>query len=318
MIGFKQYLFSIIEQQDKDNSMEYNTVEKMLKSMGFDNIKKISGSKVAVLTDSNRISVLEKIQKGIKGSVYDTKPGSDSSAGRVKIGNISILAKPASKQGKASAGVENEDIVVNTINSFAKTGPINVLFKGLNKSFNVLGCTLAKSVGADTAGRKKADIVLIDSKGQNYPISIKKDDAETWESADSYFSAEAKRIIDAAIENGDTKLIHHGSYFTIEPNIAVPATQKEKRDVVFGSDIEGKGCIITKTFTSNSFTMKEDTLEIEVTHIIDSMADVKGPKDVMFLIRNDKTRKSIKEYPGIRILAAYAKRINKNVKVVKR
>jgi hypothetical protein len=48
------------------------------------------------------------------------------------------------------------------------------------------------------------------------------------------------------------------------------------------------------------------------------MKDVKGDKDVYFLIRNDKTRKSIREYPGIRILAAYKKRINKNVVIVDR
>ena len=64
--------------------------------------------------------------------------------------------------------------------------------------------------------------------------------------------------------------------------------------------------------------MKEDTLIVDVKNIIESMKDVKGDKDVYFLIRNDKTRKSIKEYPGIRILAAYAKRINKNVVVVER
>jgi hypothetical protein len=39
---------------------------------------------------------------------------------------------------------------------------------------------------------------------------------------------------------------------------------------------------------------------------------------VMFLIRNDKTRKSIKKYPGIRVLASYKKRINRNVAVVQR
>lgn len=314
MLSFKHHLL----EKEKTLDMDYNTVEKLLISLGYDKLKKLSANKIAVLTNDNRILTLEKIQKGIKGSVYDDKPGSDSSAGRVKVGSIAILAKPASKQGKASAGVENEDMLVGYINSSCKSGPMNVIFSGDNKTFGVFGCVEAKSVGADTAGRKKADIVLIDYKGKKYPISIKKDDAETWESADSYFSAEAKRIIDKAIERGETKLIHHGSYFTIEPNIAVEATAQEKRDVVFGSDIQGDGCVITKTFNTKSFETQDDIIHIDVTNIIETMADVKGPKDVMFLIRNDKTRKSIKEYPGIRILAAYAKRINKNVKRVER
>ncbi|MDV7392189.1 hypothetical protein RZS08_12570, partial [Arthrospira platensis SPKY1] len=84
--------------------MDIKTIEALLMSMGYKNLKKVSGNKLAVLTNDNRVTTLETINKGIKGSKYDDKPGSDSSAGRVKIGSISILAKPASKQGKASAG----------------------------------------------------------------------------------------------------------------------------------------------------------------------------------------------------------------------
>jgi hypothetical protein len=311
MKSFKQFR--------EEAEMDYNGVELLLKGMGYTNLKKVSGSKIAVLTNDNRIKTLEKIQANIKGAKYDTTPGSDSSAGRVKIGAISVLAKPASKQGKASAGVENEHMVVDFINTATASGPVNVIFDAENGvTFEVFGCTGAKAVGGDTAGRKKADIVLTDYKGNEYPISIKKDDAETWESADSYFGAMAEKIIDKAVAAGITTVVKHTGYVTIEPNIAVAATTKEKRDVVFGSDLEGKGCVVTKTFNSRSFEQQDDMIVIDCKHIITSMAHVKGDKDVYFLIRNDKTRKSIKKYPGIRVLAAYAKRINKNVKIVKR
>lgn len=296
----------------------YDTVEKLLMSLGYRDLKKMSSTKIAVLTSENRIDVLQKIKKGIKGSVYDETPSSESSVGRVKVGNISVLAKPAGKQGGASAGVGNEKALVDIINKACKKGPINVIFEGSNKNFVVNGCTKATQVGGDTAGRKKADVMLYDSKGKTYPISIKKDDAETWESADSYFSKEAKEIIDKAIEAGLTKLVSQGSFYKIEPNIAVEATTKEKKDVVFGSDLQKNGAVVTKTFSSKSFTFNEDTLTVSCSNIITDMKDVKGDKDVYFLIRNDKTRKSIKEYPGIRILAAYKKRINKNVVIVDR
>lgn len=298
--------------------LDFNIVSQLLISLGYDNLKKISSNKISVLTDENRVKVLENIQKKIKGSRYDTRPSSDSSVGRIVIGSISILAKPASKQGKASAGVGNEMMVVEMINQYALKTGIDVIFKATNKTFTVLNCVKAEQVGGDTAGRKKADIRLIDHKGNIYPISIKKDDAETWESADSYFSDEAKIIIENAIKNKKTRLIDQGTYFTIEPNLAVKATIKEKQDVVFGSDLQPNGCVITKTFTTNSFKLKNDKLIIHCSNIIRTMQDVKGDKDVYFLIRNDKTRKSIKEYPGIRILAAYEKRINKNVIVVNR
>lgn len=294
------------------------TLQLLLKSLGFNSQKTISNKKLAVLVNTNRVMALETIQKAIKGSKYDSTPSSESSIGKVLIDGFAILAKPASKQGTASAGVENEIIVVNTINNMTKTGPINVIFKGKNKSFNIMACIEAERVGADTAGRKKADIVLKDNKNVLYPISIKKDDAETWESADNYFGKEAQTIIEKAINEKKSKLISEGSYFKIEPNIAVQATLNEKRQVVFGSDIENKGAIVTKTFRSDSFKQEEDTLIIECSHIITEINDVKDDKDVYFLIRNDKTRKSIKNYPGIRVLAVYKKRINQNVVLLDR
>lgn len=212
----------------------------------------------------------------------------------------------------------NEDFLVDYINEVSKTGPVNVVFKSPNDSYVVNGCSKATSVGTDTAGRKKADVILHDNKGNTFPISIKKDDAETWESADSYFSAEAKTIIDKAVLAKKTKLVDQKTYFTIEPNIAVKATLQEKKAVVFGSDLFNMGAVITKTFASSSFSQEDDTLTVTVSNIITKLEDVKGDKDVYFLIRNDKTRKSIKEYPGIRVLASYKKRINKNVKVVER
>jgi hypothetical protein len=290
------------------------TVIALVNSIGYRNVKKI-----AVLTEENRIDVLKNLNKSIKGSNYDKNPSSESSVGKVKIGKFVILAKPAGKQGGASAGVGNEQFLVDMVQkTIKKMGSVNIVFKGKNKTFKIPSCTSVGSVGADTAGRKKADVMFMNKRMQKFPVSIKKDDAETWESADSYFSEEAKKIIDKAIKNEQTKLINQGSYYTIEPNIAVTSTRKEKNDVVFGSDLAQNGAVITKTFSNDDFKLEGENLVIDVSHVITDMTDVKGDKDVYFFIRNDKTRKSIKEYPGIRILAAYKKRINKNVVIVER
>lgn len=295
------------------------TLISLVSSAGYTEVKKISGNKIAVLTEHNRIDVLKDINKKIKGSIYDKTPSSESSVGKVKIGSFSVLAKPSGKQGSASAGVGNEQFLVDTANqAIEKMGAVNILFKAGVKKFKIQNCISVSSVGADTAGRKKADVVFTTKRGVKYPISIKKDDAETWESADSYFSEEAKKIIDKAIEAKKTKLVSHGTYYTIEPNIAVTSTRKEKTDVVFGSDLAQNGAVVTKTFSADDFKLSGETLTITVSSIITELSDVKDDKDVYFLIRNDKTRKSIKEYPGIRILAAYKKRINKNVMIVER
>jgi hypothetical protein len=291
----------------------------LVTSAGYPNIKKISNNKIAVLTSENRVDVLKALAKAIKGSTYDKAPSSESSVGKVKLGTFSILAKPAGKQGSASAGVGNEQFLVDTVNkALKKLGSANILFKSSDKSFKITNCVKVESVGSDTTGRKKADVMFFTVGGKKIPISIKKDDAETWESADSYFSSQAKVIIDKAVKAKKTKLVKQGTYYTIEPNIAVTATRQEKMDVVFGSDLGSGGAVVTKTFSKDDFSINGESIKIEVSNIITDLSDVKGDKDVFFLIRNDKTRKSIPDYPGIRILASYKKRINKNVAIVER
>ena len=160
------------------------TLITVLAANGYDSVKVITQKKVAVLTDKNRVTALEDIQRKLNGQ-YDSTPSSESSVGRVNVQGYQILAKPSGKQGTASAGVGNENYLIDVINQATKTGPINVVFKAANKTFTVVGCVSAESVGTDTAGRKKADVILRDSKNNRIPVSIKKDDAETWESADS-------------------------------------------------------------------------------------------------------------------------------------
>ena len=291
----------------------------LVNSAGYKDIKEISGKKIAILTSNNRVDVLKDINKKIKGSSYDKTPSSESSVGKVTIDGFSILAKPAGKQGGASAGVENETIVVDTIAKILKkAGSMNVIFTDGSNKYKVPNCIKIASVGKDTSGRKKADIVLTNKQNKTFPVSIKKDDAETWESADSYFGTQAEAIINKAIKAKKTKLISQGSYYTIEPNIAVEATRQEKINVVFGSDLGQNGAVVTRTFGKDDFNVKGEDIVVECSNIITDLSDVKGDKDVFFLIRNDKTRKSVPKYPGIRVLASYKKRINKNVVIVQR
>lgn len=295
----------------------------MLSSIGYTNIKKISSRKVAVLTDENRIDVLVKIQKAISGSTYDKTPLSESSVGKVKVGLFNVLAKPLSKQGKASAGLGNEDFLIDYVNSIIKKlGSVNIVFKHSSKTYVINNCVSVAAVGGDTKGRKKADVMFTAIKNKStkvaYPVSIKKDNAEMWESADSYFSEQAKLIIEKAVADNKTKLVNKGAHFNIQPNIAVEASREEKLDVVFGSDLLPNGAVITRTFSSSDFSLGDETLTIDVSSIITKVRDIPADKDVFFLIRNDKTRRSIMEYPGIRIVAVYKKRINPKVVIVKR
>ena len=306
-------------------ALDEPTLLSVFKSLGFDKTKKYSSKRMAVLVDGPgkmRSKALGDIEAALKdyGAVWDKSPVSVSSLGMVKAGPFSILAKPASRQGGMSAGLENEEALVKAVNTLAADQPegINVKFVGSGAGeFLVKGVTKAISAGADTKGRKKSDVNLI-TTGGNVPISIKKDNAQYWESADSYYGASAAEKLKELEAAGEVEMVDKGGYYNVVPNIAVPASAAEVIDVVFGSDILGNGAVIKKSFSDSDFVYDAETniLTVASTYIITDPSHVTGDYSVWFLIRNDKTRKSVPGYPGIRVLAAYEKRINTNVKRV--
>jgi hypothetical protein len=287
----------------------------------IDKFKDKSSRSFMVLVDGmNRVDLLKKIEKMFEpfGAKYDPNKGS-SSVGAVVIGNISIGASPASKQGKRSAGLDNEDTLIDNINMFVKNGPMNIVFKGKNKTFVVNDVIKAQEMGRDTSGRKKSDVNLITKNGKVVPLSLKKDGAEMWESADTYYAAEAKKIIDDLILKGKV-VLSKGAIKKLTPNVAIKASTQEAKNVVFGSDIERlKGAVLYKTFSASDFKVNADgNLEIDITKIYTNIGEVeRGDHAVYFLLRNDSSRRGSKIYPGIRALAVGKTRINKNVLIVK-
>jgi hypothetical protein len=305
----------------EESKVTVDDIEGRLKVIGYNNLKRESGRTISVLIDTNRIEALEKIAKSFADmkAVYDPDKGS-SSVGAVIAGLFTIKAKPASKQGKKSAGLDNEDALIEGIRQFTKGGPMTVRITDGTKTHTYKDVVDCKGVGADTTNRKKADVLLILKDGSNVPISIKKDNAEMWESADSYWAPTAKRIVDREEANGGVKITQKGAVNFMAPNLGIPADQKEKQAVVFGNDLLGKGFVVVRTFRGSDFKLVQegDILEINVTKIIDRMTDLTGKYDIYFLIRNDSSRKGSKIRPGLRVLAVNASRINKNVKVVKK
>lgn len=287
--------------------------------MGYNKFKKESSKTISILTEGNRVDVLEKVEKNLQdmNAKYDPNKGS-SSIGAVVADKFTIKARPASKQGKGSAGLGNEDAMINGIEQFTKGGPITVCITDGRKKYEYKNVIGVEEVGRDTTNRKKADVRLKIQGGKKIPISIKKDNAEIWESADSYYSSIAKKVVDREEVRGTIAIEQKGSISYMQPNLGIKTTNSEKRDVVFGSDLLNKGFVVVKTFRGSDFQMSKDgdMLYVYVTQIIDKISDLKGKDDIFFLIRNDSSRKGSKIRPGLRVLAVKGTRINKNVKVV--
>jgi hypothetical protein len=312
----------------------------VLKENGWRNVKRQSGVQLRVLVDGNnasRISECEHLERHFKdiGANYVSNH-SDSSIGAVIINKMRINVKPKSKQGSGSAGVENEHFIVNSINDMIEDignpDGIRIRFnqdKGSRKK-TYKNIVKAKQVGADTKGRKKADIQLINNRGIKYPISLKKDNYDMLESADSYFKAKARKTINRLIKQGKVALVflkkktgRRGKYdvFQVKPNFAIQANAAEKRDVIFGSDIlSGKGAVIVRTFRQTDFSYdgKDNMLNIKSSHVIAEMAHTGR---VWFLVRNDSTRNATSTYPrcidcmpaGTRIIANNESRIGRTI-----
>jgi hypothetical protein len=225
--------------------------------------------------------------------------------GAILYKNASFLLKPSGAQGRASAGTENEDILINELKKYLEDGPKNIVFVGKNKTYSTPNIKDVKGVGYDVAEGKKADIVLIGDK--NYPISIKKDNAGFWESADTRYKSVVNKLSEK-IKNGDLpplvfkpfkdKLGNEKTGINIIYNqetgekvsgvIVTDLPSKEEQSIIFGSD---NAVVIYKTYSPKDFTLEGDTVKVEVTKIIENMDDVeKFNLDPVLNIRHDSTR----------------------------
>lgn len=301
-------------------------LEKRIKGIGFDSIKRLTSKRLAILTNENRINILEKVVSYLKpdGAKY-TKNISGSSIGGVQLPNgLVVLAKPLSRQGSLSAGTQNEIALNDNINNFCKENlgqPLKIVFVAGAKKYIIPDATGAKLTKADTAGNKKADVVIMGVNNKKYPISIKQENAEYWGTTETYYGARAKDVINKAVEEQKVKFEYHknGEYFTLSPAIAVKANNADVDYVVFGSDIKPNGAVITSTFVSSDFQYdgSKNTLTITVSNIITQKSDIPDKYYPYFIVRNSRARNSkALGYPGLIVQAAYKKRIKGNVLIM--
>lgn len=299
----------------------------VLQSLNLDNYKKNSANRITVYVPANaRKETMKIMLQRIDGAEFDKNfPG--SSIGAIRVNNGSILVKPEGKTGMKSAGLDNEKQLVDAINRFSnEVGPLDITFVGDNgKSITAKNVTGAISAGADTAGRKKSDVNLV-SGNKTIPLSLKKSSAEYWESADTLWGKRADAVVEKLLAAGKIELTpldktrknDSANFVKIKPEVAVKATPEETVKVVFGSDLLGQGGVVKQTFDDEHYTLDGNKLTVTADLVITKPEDIPEREMVYWLIRNDSTRtRPNHKYPGLRVLASYARRINKNVLVVK-
>ena len=271
-----------------------------------ENFVKVSANRYKLLVPrSERVEYIKKIQ-AIEGFDYDPS-AKGSSIGALTYKSSVFLLKPTGAQGRASAGTENEDVLENEIKKYLELGVKNIVFKGSNKSYSIPNVTGVTGVGYDVAGGKKADIVITGADG-SYPISIKKDNAGFWESADTRYKALMAKLV-SKIANGDfgpelvftpfvDKLGNEKKGINLMYNdvtktkvtgvLVTDLPDKEEESIIFGSD---KAVVIYRTYTESDFQQRGSNLVITVTKIIENIEDVnKFNLEPVLNIRHDSTR----------------------------
>jgi len=294
--------FKILKENDAEKGIEI--LKKELNLTDNDFVKQSSLTYKLLVPRAERFDYATKIDK-IEDFEFDPNL-KGSSIGGVKYKNSKFLIKPTGVQGRASAGTENEDVLVNEVRKYLDEGAKNVIFNGSNKNYVTKNIKEIKDVGYDTASGKKADVVLIGDK--DYPISIKKDNAGFWESSDTRYKAVVNKLSEK-IKNGDyapqlvfrpyvdkmgnTKeginLMYNDE--TNQPVSGVIVTDlpsKEEDSIIFGSD---DAVVVYKTFLPSDFELKGDNLNVKVTKIITDMKDIENFNlEPVVNIRRDVTR----------------------------
>ena len=311
-------LINLIENLSKPD------IEAVLNRAGYTDLK-VSGNKIAVLVqipdgekkDQFRSAILQEILGLMKKSFPKSQPSLStdprlSSIGGVEFADnpVKILVKDSGIQGDQSAGVANEIEIASLLQSVIdRYGSVNVTFVDpRGKQLVINDCNSVDVAGRDTGGRKKADVVL-QSPERSLPISIKKLNAEAWESADNLFGKKARGIIDQLVKDKQVKLnklekTRNGMpVFALSKEIVIEPTEEEAMNAIFGSDLNPKGGVVIQTFKPEHFVQTGQDVTIEAHAVIANKSDIPESHLMVWLLRNDSNRNSTSlGLPGIRIM----------------
>jgi len=295
-------------------SVTKGQVEQVLRKNGYEDLKP-NGNKINVLVqipagqkkNEFRAAILNEILAVLKQQMpeadpeYSADPGI-SSLGGVVFSNspVTVVVKDTGKQGDNSAGVANELELASLLQSLIqKYGSANVTFVDpRGKKMTIRNCTNVEVAGRDTSDRKKADVVLTSGRG-SLPISIKKLDADMWESADNLFGERARAVLDKLIKNGVVELNQIGErkmktgtvpVYALSKEIVMEPTESEALSAVFGNDLNPKGGVVVQTFKPEHFKQVDNNVTVECHAVITNAAEIPESHMMVWLLRNDSTR----------------------------
>lgn len=283
-------------------------VKKKLKENGFVPHDVDSRSVYIATEYKDRIKAMEDVQRIFAldrpSIVKDRKYSSD---GHIKIGNVNLVLVPERLKHvehrrikrhlsrTPQGGIKNEIYLEKAINQviWDTMTALTVVFDGGGRKVVLKDVRGSKRVGGDVSDRKKADIQIL-TRSTKIPVSIKMDNASFWESADTYWGENAKKMLDTAEDENKLDADVRGEFMRLNKPVGTDAYRYEERDVVFGSDIVSNGFIVKKTFKSTDFKYdgESHTLHVDCTRLYKTQNDMKEEDRAWFVVRNNRNARS--------------------------
>jgi hypothetical protein len=307
--------------------------EILKKELGLsDSDFKDNGLNFFILVPGNQrleyIDKIENIDTGTdKNFEYTSTPTSFSSIGYFMYGQSKFGIKPGEKQGGKSAGLDNEDIFINNINSLLEDGPKDVEIISGDKTIIFKNVTQVQGTGRSTSDYSKSDANFYSNNKDLGGVSLKKDNAIYWESADVRFGKEVKNLVNAIIDGklGDKvsyvpltdtkgnpdpiiiKMYNKEEDKPISGVIVDDLPEQDVKQVIFGND---NVPVVIKTWRPSDFKLEGDTIIVKADKIYKDLDDVEKDNALPVLnIRHDKTRRSSR---GLRALLQTEKSLYKD------
>ena len=276
-----------------------------------------------------RQQYIDDIEK-LEGFEYNPQPSGFSSIGYLTYNDVKIAIKPSGIQGTKSAGLENEDIFVKNINKYLEDGPKNIILTDGSRSIEFPDVDIVKGSGTATGNYSKSDANFYSNDKDLGGVSLKKNNAIYWESADTRFKDEVNNLLDAILSgklgneisfkplidkrgNEDPVIIRMWNKVTDEkiPGIIVKDLPPiDTYQSIFGND---QVPVVMGTWKESDFSVQGDDIIVDASKIYEDVDDVEKDGAMPVLnIRHDMTKRNTR---GLRALLQTEKSLYKDGKL---
>ncbi len=210
----------------------------------------------------------------------------------------------------------------------------NISFKTLAKTITLNNVSEVDFIGGADSKDIKTDIRITYDGGKVFNVSLKKPSFKAWESADSLIGdAVAEKILEYLLDevNNPTSMIRSfkpvsyiqggkvryrivkrsGNSIT---SVAFKCGTSDATRVIFGTDILGRGAVISNDFNSGSI-INGQTLEINVSGIYQVLSEIPNSIFPYFQVNSVKETRNRYRFPGLRVEAKPLNALSNSIKI---